>query len=452
MTDMSLLHATAGPDTANATLFVGIDIGSSGVRAVAIDDAGVQRGQAGVPMAVALADGAARRQDPALWWNAVQQALSALLLQVPAHRVRAIAVDGTSGTVLVSDAKGNALSSGWMYNDASCATEAAQVARHAPPESAAHGASSPLARMLRLQREVPGGTHLLHQADWIAGQFGNRFGWSDSNNALKLGYDPVREQWPAWMDALAVRRDWLPRVRRPGTPMARIAPALAQRFGLPTEVQIVAGTTDGVAAFLATGAREVGDAVTSLGTTLVVKVLSATPVFAPQFGIYSHRLGELWLPGGASNSGGAALLAHFDVARMTALTPALRPEQPTGLDYYPLPAPGERFPINDPALCSRVTPRPPDDVQFFQGLLEGVSGIEQLAYQRIADLGAPYPQRVFTVGGGAGNTAWTRIREQRLGATMALPPHDDAAYGTALLARDGAWQVAAPEPVGGAQP
>ena len=423
--------------TARPALFIGIDIGSSGVRAVAIDGAGVQHAQASVPMAAPLVDGAARRQDSALWWNAVQQALVALLLQVAASSVRAIAVDGTSGTVLVSDARGGALSQGWMYNDASCALEAAQVARHAPPESAAHGASSPLARMLRLQREVPGGPHLLHQADWIAGQLSGCFGLSDSNNALKLGYDPVAEQWPAWMDALAVRRDWLPRVQRPGTPMATIAPGIARRFGLVAEVQVVAGTTDGVAAFLATGAREVGDAVTSLGTTLVVKVLSAAPVFAPQFGIYSHRLGDLWLPGGASNSGGAALLAHFDLARMTALTPALQPEQATGLDYYPLPAPGERFPINDPALTSRVTPRPLDDAQFFQGLLEGVAGIEQLAYQRIAELGAPYPQRVLTVGGGARNAAWTRIRERRLGTTMALAPHDDAAYGTALLARDG---------------
>ena len=123
--------------------------------------------------------------------------------------------------------------------------------------------------------------------------------------------------------------------------------------------------------------------------------------------------------------------------KMAALTPSLQPEQATSLDYYPLPAPGERFPINDPALTSRVTPRPLDDAQFFQGLLEGVAGIEQLAYQRIAELGAPYPQCVLTVGGGARNAAWTRIRERRLGTTMALAPHDDAAYGTALLARDG---------------
>ena len=74
---------------------------------------------------------------------------------------------------------------------------------------------------------------------------------------------------------------------------------------------VVAGTTDGCAAFLASGASEAGDGVTSLGTTLTLKLLSATPVFAPQFGVYSHRIGDQWLAGGASNSGGGVLASLF---------------------------------------------------------------------------------------------------------------------------------------------
>lgn len=430
-------------------LFVGIDIGTSGVRAVAITADGQQKGlgTATLPLPqthpVHSVQAAARRQSPAAWWHGVEQALAALFTQVPAQQVQAIAVDGTSGTVVVTDGAGHPLSEGWMYNDASCTPEAAQVARVAPPESAAHGASSPLARMLRLQREVPGAVHLLHQADWIAGTLCGRFGFSDSNNALKLGYDVVAECWPEWFDALGVRRDWLPQVQRPGTRVATVSAAWAAQFKLPANVQIVAGTTDGVAAFLATGASQMGDAVTSLGTTLVLKVLSSQPVFAPAYGIYSHRLGDLWLPGGASNSGGAALLAHFTPERMAQLTPSLQPDQPTGLDYYPLPSPGERFPINDPALAPRETPRPADDARFLQGLLEGIAGVERLAYERIAELGAPYPQQVFTVGGGARNEAWTRLRQQRLGVPVVTPPHEDAAYGTALLARQGAGVTAA---------
>jgi len=418
-------------------LYVGIDIGTSGVRAVAITADGQQKGLGAAVLPLPRVDAAARRQSPVAWWHGVEQALAALFTQVPAAQVQAIAVDGTSGTVLVTNGAGQPLSDGWMYNDASCVHEAAQVTRHAPPESAAHGASSPLARMLRLQRDVPNAVHLLHQADWVAGTLCGQFGFSDSNNALKLGFDSVAEHWPDWLDALDVRRDWLPQVQRPGTPVAIITTRWADRFGLPSDTLIVAGTTDGVAAFLATGASQVGDAVTSLGSTLVLKVLSSQPVFAPAYGIYSHRLGNLWLPGGASNSGGAALLAHFTAERMAQLTPLLQSDQPTGLDYYPLPSPGERFPINDPALAPRDTPRPADDAQYFQGLLEGIARVERLAFERIAELGAPYPKQVFTVGGGARNGAWTRLRQSRLGVPVVTPSHEDAAYGTALLARQG---------------
>ncbi len=430
-----------GPYVApSAGLYVGLDVGTSGVRAVAIDADGRQQGlgTARLPWPAPRVDPAERRQSPAAWWHGVEQALAALFTQVAPSQVRSIAVDGTSGTVLVTDSAGHPLSEGWMYDDASCTLEAAQVARQAPPESAAHGASSPLARLLRLQRDRPEAVHLLHQADWIAGTLCGQFGFSDSNNALKLGYDALDECWPVWFDALGVRRDWLPQVQRPGSPVALITALWAARFGLPSTTQIVAGTTDGVAAFLATGASEVGDGVTSLGSTLVLKVLSSQPVSAPAYGIYSHRLGNLWLPGGASNSGGAALLAHFSPERMAQLTPLLQPERPTGLDYYPLPSAGERFPINDPTLAPRETPRPADDAQFFQALLEGIANVERLAFERIAELGAPFPKQVFTVGGGARNAAWTRLRQQRLGVPVVTPLHEDAGYGTALLARQGA--------------
>jgi hypothetical protein len=160
-------------------------------------------------------------------------------------------------------------------------------------------------------------------------------------------------------------------------------------------------------------------------------------VFQAAQGIYSHRLGDRWLAGGASNSGGAALLAHFTVERMAALTPRLRPERPTGLAYYPLPSPGERFPIADPTLQPGVTPRPPDDAVFFQGLLEGIAAIEAMGYDRLAALGASPLKRVITIGGGARNEAWTAIRARRLGVLVTVAEQMEAAFGTALLALNG---------------
>lgn len=416
-------------------LHLGLDIGTSGVRGVVIDAAAAPVAEARQPLPAPEREGARRTQDPRLWWQGVERVIAALATQLEVSRLASIAVDGTSGTLLLTDAQGEPLSAGWMYHDASCTAEAARIAAVAPTDCAAHGRSSPLARLLHLQDRHPDARHVLHQADWIAARLSGRVGIADENNVLKLGYDVRERRWPGWLDTLGVRREWLPAVVEPGTTIGPIVPALARAWGLREDVLIAAGTTDGVAAFLATGADRPGDAVTSLGTTLVVKLLSDRPLFAPSHGIYSHRLGERWLPGGASNSGGGALLQFFDLARMEALTPQLDPENPTGLAYYPLPAPGERFPVDDPALASRTEPRPADDARFFQGLLEGIAGVERLAFERLHALGAPYPQRVFSVGGGARNPAWSRIRERRLGVPLVDPVRQDAAYGAALLAR-----------------
>jgi sugar (pentulose or hexulose) kinase len=89
----------------------------------------------------------------------------------------------------------------------------------------------------------------------------------------------------------------------PGTPIAPVTPQAAQRSGLPESCIICTGTTDSIAAFLAAGVDSPGQAVTSLGSTLAIKLLSDQRVDDARYGIYSHRLGTSWLVGGASNTG-----------------------------------------------------------------------------------------------------------------------------------------------------
>jgi hypothetical protein len=420
-------------------LFLGIDVGTGGVRACAIDAEGHIVGSSATALPPPRQDGEAIDQDPELWWQGVVAAIAALGERLDLEQIRRISVDGTSGTLLIADSAGRPCSLGLMYNDARAVEEAALIAAVAPAESGAHGRSSALAKLLHLRKSAafPTAAHALHQADWIAGRLTGRFGFSDENNALKLGYDPVARNWPDWLDRLQVPRKLLPAVLVPGSKIAGIEAEVAKSLGLSSRARIHAGTTDGVAAFIATQANAVGDAVTSLGTTLVVKLLADRPVFAAGQGIYSHRLGARWLAGGASNTGGAALLAHFTAARMDALTPLLRPAEPTGLDYYPLPKPGERFPIADPALPPRVAPRPDDDRMFFQGLLEGIASVEAMAYRRLAELGAPPLRRVISIGGGARNAAWREIRGRVLGVPVTVAGQTEASFGAALLALHG---------------
>jgi hypothetical protein len=360
-------------------------------------------------------------------------------------RTPTLCLDATSSTLLLADARGRPLTAGLMYDDRRAGSAAARVARHAPDESPARGVGSALSKLLHLLDEgsATDAVYALHQADWLCGRLIGRYGISDENNALKLGYDPVSRRWPDWLDAFPRVRPLLPEVLPVGTPLGTLDPTVADLLGLPAATAVVAGTTDSNAATLAaTDAcradlvqRDDTPGITSLGSTLVLKIWSDRPVFAARYGIYSHRIAGRWLVGGASNSGGAVLRQHFDDAELEALSARIDPAKPSPLDYYPLPAPGERFPLCDPSLEPRLTPRPDDRVKFLHGILEGIARIEAAGYRRLAELGAPYPTRVLTAGGGAGNIAWSAIRQRVLEVPVGRAVHQDAAYGAACVAR-----------------
>ncbi|GKC60177.1 hypothetical protein Tco_1087775, partial [Tanacetum coccineum] len=120
--------------------------------------------------------------------------------------------------------------------------------------------------------------------------------------------------------------------------------------GFPKDCVLCTGTTNSIAAFLAARATQPEKAVTSLGSTPEIKLLSTTRIEDARFRVYSHRLDDKWLVGGASNTGGAVLRQLFSDEQLENLSKQIDPMEPSLLDYYPLPAEGERFPIGDPKL------------------------------------------------------------------------------------------------------
>ncbi len=419
--------------------FVGIDLGTSGCRGVAVDRRGEVVAEAAVDLPPSVSETAAeRRQDPDHWWHAVEQVLSRLGKACRQTPIRAIAVDGTSSTLLLCDEAGLPLTPALMYDDSRGREVLPGIRRVAPPDNPVLSASSSLAKLLYLKAGLGRRPfHALHQADWIMGRLCGRFPLSDENNCLKLGYDPVARRWPDWMDSLELPPGCLPKVLPIGSRVGHLTAGVAKTTGLSEAIAVVTGTTDSNAAFIATGADRIGDAVSSLGSTLVLKILSDKPVFAAEYGVYSHRLGQRWLVSGASNTGGAVCRAFFTDEQITHLTLQLTPDRPTGLDYYPLTRPGERFPVNDTALPPRLSPRPADDGRFFQAILEGIARIEQEGYALLQRLGAPAPRRVISIGGGAINEPWRQMREAMLGVPVSRAAHQEAAYGVALLAQQG---------------
>lgn len=411
--------------------FLGIDFGTSGARAMLVDERGEALFQAKYPLPAG--------QSAPLWRTALYELIAGIPFALR-RSVKAIAVDGTSGTMLPCGADGEALSLPLMYNDNRAQEEAEALAAIAPPGHPARAASSGLAKLLWWhkyeQPQTEPGAYFLHQADWLAFQLHGKAGVTDYHNALKSGGDPERLAYPAWMAGLP-GVDLLPRILEPGETVGTITPRMAQYFTLPPDCVVRAGTTDSIAAFIAAGARQAGEAVTSLGSTLALKLLSSKRVDHSPSGIYSHRFGQDWLVGGASNSGGAVLRSFFDDGQLASLSAGIDTQHASGLDYYPLTSPGERFPFNDPSFLPRLTPRPDSDMQFLHGLLEGIARIERDGYALIQSLGATPLACVYSAGGGAHNPAYAAIRAGLLGVPMKTSPHTEAAYGAALLARDG---------------
>ncbi len=278
--------------------------------------------------------------------------------------------------------------------------------------------------------------YFVHQADWLAAQLHGRFGLSDYHNSLKLGYDPETQSYPSWFNQPYFEpiQRLLPQVVPPGSTLGLIQRTVAQDLGLPDGLEICAGTTDSIAAFLASGIVNPGEAVTSLGSTLVLKLLSQTRVDQGEFGIYSHRLGQQWLVGGASNTGGAVLAQFFSSAALKQLSQRIDPQVSSPLQYYPLLKPGERFPYNQPDYPPCLEPRPDDSIEFLHGLLESMARIESEGYRKLALEGATTLTNVLTAGGGAQNKTWTQIRQRVMGVPVGPSAYTEAAYGAARLA------------------
>ncbi|MEG4531762.1 FGGY-family carbohydrate kinase [Microcoleus sp. D2_18a_D3] len=417
-------------------LYLGIDFGTTGARSTVIDSQGTIHCETEYTFAN---NGQQQLELPSVWQNALWDSIE----QIPPtirNQVRAIALDGTSSTVMLCNTDGIPVCEPILYNDARGAAVTERLRAIAPANHTVLSATSSLAKLLWWQEGGHGGTAptvFLHQADWLAFLLHGKLGISDYHNALKLGFDVDTLCYPNWLtEGIAgAATPELPQVVAPGTPVGEVRDQVGDRFGFPRDCMICAGTTDSIAAFLASGVNLPGEAVTSLGSTLAVKLLSHTRVDDSRYGIYSHKLGDLWLVGGASNTGGAVLRHFFTDAELANYSTQIDPAQESLLDYYPLLKKGDRFPINDPNLPPRLEPRPTDSVEFLHGLLESIARIEARGYQLLQELGATPLTKVYTAGGGAKNSVWSAIRKRYLKVPVETPIHTAAAYGSALLAK-----------------
>jgi D-ribulokinase len=310
---------------------------------------------------------------------------------------------------------------------------------------------------------------LLHHADWIAFLLHGLQGETDHNNALKLGFDPglgPHGDYPAWMKSLPYTSMLPSNVRAPGTKTGAAATEAAMKyFTRPGGCAVIAGTTDSIAAFVAARCTDVGDAVTSLGSSLALKLVSETRVDDSAKGVYSHRLcGKSifcisvrairmtssvlftgsWLVGGSSNLGGWLLRSNFSDDELVELTELIdlddAAKEKDVPDYYPGVLMGFGMTVKEAteALC----PRPESDSDYLRAILGSVAGVEARSYAEMAAMGSSKVARVYTAGGGAKNAKWSTIRSRANGGIpVTASEFAEASYGSALLARMGHYEL-----------
>ncbi len=427
---------------------LGIDVGTSGTRAVAVSPSGKLLAEAEEPIRHDhRAAGGIHEQDPDEWWQAVcsvaQRIVRNLKEQPGKAELRGVAVTSTSGTLVVADAQGHPLRPAILYDDGRGVEIAEELNRQGGSQSVRLGPSFSLVKAAWVKRHERAlwerARFLLSPADWLCGKLTGEFGISDFTNALKLGYDPERASWIESVRAAGLPADRLPVVRRPGQPIALVSNAAAAETGLPPGMQVLAGATDGMASVVASGARACGDANTTLGTTLVWKVLhNGKP--AAHSGVYFHlHPGGLWVPGAASNTGLGSIrrpdaLPENSPAEMDRRAASYLP---TPVVCYMLSGEGERFPFAHPKATSFVDGSPRDAAESYAAQLQSMAFVERWGYEILESCGIKVGGKVFSTGAAAGSPVLSQLRANVLGKTILLPRYPTAAFGAAILAATG---------------
>lgn len=421
----------------------GIDVGTQGVRASLIGVDGGTLGSGAAPITTDRRDGRRHEQDPEQWWTALCAAVRAALGEAGDVRVTAVAIDATSGTVLVEHADGHPAGPALMYDD----TRAHEFAARAQEAGASLWSSLgyriqpawALAKVLWLRHEdaIGAGDRVVHQSDHLVRRLVGEVVPTDTSHALKTGVDPRSAAWPEDVFAeLGIPLGLLPEVALPTTAAGVVSGSAASATGLTQGAVVRLGMTDGCAAQIAAGALETGHWSSALGTTLVVKGSTEELVLDPSGAVYCHRHPDGgWLPGGASSTGAGALRDAFadgqDLARLT--------EQASSLGViagatYPLIGSGERFPFVAPDAVGFVSDHADSDAARFAALCQGIAYVERLSYDVLASLGADTTGPVSFTGGPTVNDWWNQLRCDLLGRPVQVPREPHPSTGMAMLA------------------
>ncbi len=434
----------------SASVSLGIDIGTQSVRVMAVTEEGFVAASSAQPLESAR-DGARHEQQPELWWRAVTLACRAVMAVLGGStHISGLAVDATSGTILLMDERLRPLTPGLMYDDGRASAEAEicnQVGASLWQELSYRMQNSwALPKLLWLERhgDIGADASLAHQNDFINARLAGHRLAADSSNSLKTGYDLVRREWPETVfDELGLRSNLFPSVVAPGVQIGLVGAAAASESGLPAGTPILSGMTDGCAAQIASGATRPGSWNSVVGTTLVMKGVTAELLHDPLGVVYSHRSADgFWLPGGASSTGAGAIARDFAANELAVLNGAALELGATPLVVYPLTGCGERYPFAAPAAEGFMLGEAASVADHFCATLQGIAFIERLSFAALRQIGAETNGLLTISGGATKSEALNQMRADILERELLIPRVTEGAFGMAMLAASADSSVA----------
>jgi xylulokinase len=432
-----------------ATL-IGVDVGTSGTRALAVTTEGELVAEANRPHELLTPRPGWSEQDPGQWWDAAQAALAEVA--AAAEDVVGLGLTGQMHGSVFLDAAGDVIRPALLWNDQRTAAECAEITERVGAERLLEIAGNPALtgfqapKVLWLARHEPDAyarvASVLLPKDYVRLRLTGEHATDASDAAGTLLLDVRARDWsPAILDALEIPREWMPAVHEGPEVAGTLRDDLAAELGLPRSLPVAAGGGDNAAAAVGVGVVREGSLSSSIGTSGVI--FSHRDAFAPdpsgRVHAFCHAVPGAWHLMSVTLSAGGSLSwwrdqlgSDFDalVAEAAAVEPGAE-----GLVFLPYLT-GERTPHLDPDARGGfvgLTVRHGRG-HLTRAVMEGVAFSMRDGLEIMRDLGTP-DDDVRAVGGGARSPLWLQLQADVYGRPIRRTVIDEGpAYGAALLA------------------
>ncbi len=438
------------------TLQIGIDLGTSGIKAVLMEDAARVLAEAAVPVAVSIPRVGWSEQDADLWVDATFACLDRLAADRPGLMagVAGLGLSGQMLAALLLDADLRPLRPAILWNDQRALAECAELlARRPDIGRVTNGAPDPgltAPKLMWLARHEPAtvarARMLMLTKDYVRLALTGEVATEPTDAGGTQLFDVAAGRWDAGLCAAA---GWdpahLPPVTHGWAAAGGLRPALAARWGMRAGLPVAAGAGDNMGSTLGSGAARPGDAVLTIGTSGVACIVDAAFHPGPERAILTsaHAVPGAFLSMGVVMAATQALdwvagLTGRAVPELAAAAEALTAAERAAAPVV-LPAiTGIRTPLNRPDARARIDGLHPGvtPAMLAYATMEGVAFqiVDCVAVQRAVGARA---DRLAAVGGGTRSGLWVRLLATALDRPLELPA------GAAIAGPAGAARLAA---------